>query len=955
MSTGTINPDYFIAGMGILLLIVVVIFFIVLINKNRKLRALNISISEAIKDFHINEEPLELEEITMDYARSVLEKHRLLYDTICSTKDISFPWRKSCCNLFRETYDSYIDKVTSHNRLVRRIKLVQEQLPLAVSEIREQEKRFFAFTEWKHLKNKYGEVINIFKQIAKTRFAGLINLSDGYWVEEVLKDETFRKKNNAAFITRELDDKKSYFDDLLSYPLDKQQRLAILKSEDNCLVISSAGSGKTSTIVGKAKYLIELYNVKPDEILLVSFTRKAAEELRNRIGEDSIHCATFHKLALDIVTDYNHARPSICDGENTFRIVLESLLQDDSFKCALLDLYSVGQLVLSHDYEDSQDYFRDAKKHDPRALLPDMDNKPIYTKSIEEKMICFFLSSLGLDFRYEEQYEYPTADLSYKQYKPDFSIYYKDKEGNTKRIYLEHFAINRQNQVPKWFAQVEDDDDEVGKEEKWKVANDIYNAGIVWKRKLHEQKKTVLIETHSYDFHEENVLDVLKAELTRVGVPFNVMQPEELYSKVTTFNKRLQEMAFNMISSFVQLMKSNCKNIDHLIEEAKEKYDTRNTMIMSSIIKPFYNEYCSYLKQRGELDFSDIISLATDICESNNSYKKYKYILVDEFQDISFDRYKFLQSLRSDRLFTKLFCVGDDWQSIYRFTGSDMRLFTNFKDFFGCTEECKIETTYRFSEPTVSISSQFIQINPSQKTKEIRPFYKDAMTELSFASYNANNTLPELLCSILETIPTNKSVYIISRYNFDFENIISDNFVDKYISKSPERKLPINLIQERNRTPYLTIASQPERKCKFFSVHSSKGLEADYIILINCNSGIYGFPATIEDDPVLTYVLSEEDHFTYAEERRLFYVAITRAREHTYVLYDSKCASDFVMEVDGNKASGNPVCPRCKNGNLEVKREGTTRYGNKFQWYCCNNNVCDYNKTVFDNTKQEQL
>ena len=457
-----------------------------------------------------------------------------------------------------------------------------------------------------------------------------------------------------------------------------------------------------------------------------------------------------------------------------------------------------------------------------------------------------------------------------------------------------------------------------------------------------------MIETHSYDFHEKNVLDVLKSELRRVGVPFKPLHPEELYAKVTTANKRLQEMAFKMISTFVQLMKSNCKNIDLLIDEAKEKDDERNAMIMSSIIKPFYNEYCLYLKKRKELDFSDIIALATDICKNNESYRKYKYILVDEFQDISFDRYKFLQSLRSDRLFTKLFCVGDDWQSIYRFTGSDMKLFANFKEFFGFTEECKIETTYRFSEPTISISSNFIQFNPSQKNKEIRPYNRNSITELSFASYNSDESLPELLCSILETIPINKSVYIISRYNFDFENILNDYVVDKYLSAHPNCEIPIKLVQEENRTPYLIIKSQPGRKCKFFSVHSSKGLEADYIILLNCNSGMYGFPSTIEDDPVLTYVLSEEDHFTYAEERRLFYVAITRAKEHTYVLYDRNNPSDFVMEIDGNKDSGNPVCPRCKNGNLEVRREGTTRYGNKFFWYCCNNGVCDYNKTIFE-------
>ena len=375
----------------------------------------------------INEDVLE--EISEEDKNTIFHKYRPLYITISSTKDISFPWRKSNFDLFKKLHISFLRRVSAHNELVQKVKLIQTQIPLAIAEINAQETRFTAFSEWEHIKNKYSQVIILFEQKYKTKLSRFINHDDVYWVKGILNDKTYRNKKNSTFITRELTCKKSYFDNLLSYPLDEQQRLAILKSEDNCLVISSAGSGKTSTIIGKAKYLIEQYNVKPDEILLVSFTRKAAEELRNRIGENNIHCATFHKLALDIVTDFNKARPSFSDGENAFRIVIESLLRDEAFKCALLDLYSVGQLILSHDYMSAQDYFWDLKKYGARALLSDMDNNPIYTKSMEEKMICFFLSSLGLDFRYEEQYEYPTADLSYRQYRPDFSIHYKDKEG----------------------------------------------------------------------------------------------------------------------------------------------------------------------------------------------------------------------------------------------------------------------------------------------------------------------------------------------------------------------------------------------------------------------------------------------------------------------------------------------------------------------------------------------
>ena len=252
----------------------------------------------------------------------------------------------------------------------------------------------------------------------------------------------------------------------------------------------------------------------------------------------------------------------------------------------------------------------------------------------------------------------------------------------------------------------------------------------------------------------------------------------------------------------------------------------------------------------------------------------YDYIIVDEFQDISIDRYKFLKALRGTKP-AKLFCVGDDWQSIYRFSGSDMALFNHFSDFFGPTDIKKIENTYRFGEPLVSLSSKFILRNNAQIKKSIRPYSNDIKTEIFFKSYERQAFCDEI-DSIIKNIPNDKSIFLLGRYSFD----------DYYLS------FKYKCIKDGNRF-YYNICG---RKIEFLTVHKSKGLEADYVILLQCNKDIFGFPSQMSDDPILNYVLTQSDNFPFGEERRLFYVAMTRAKISTIVLYDKRFPSVFVDE-----------------------------------------------------------
>jgi len=674
------------------------------------------------------------------------------------------------------------------------------------------------------------------------------------------------KRHNEAVINERLEKNREFFDHCLTYPLDEQQRRSIVSEEDNCLVVSSAGSGKTSSIVGKVKYLIERKEIDPKKILLISYTNKAAAELTDRVGVPGLRGYTFHKLALDFIGQITGKKPSICDNTDALFVrIYHDLLSDKKFQEAIVEYfidYPVQQEEWEKRKQERRDNLSEQKTKRIKALLPDMDGNDIYVKSEQEQKICFALSSLGVKFRYEEPYEHYVADEMHSQYKPDFSIHY-EKNGMSKRIYLEHFAVDEYGMVPVWFAKE--------KGITYEEANQQYGDGITWKRLTHKKYGTTLIETSSADFHYYDIRENLREKLSKEGVPIELKTEKELYDMVLPKNSKKEKAFIRLVVTFVTLLKSSCKDINEVLNRVG---DRRSEFIIKRIFQPVFERYVEALNQNGQIDFTDAIIWATKLCEKTK-LTNYKYIIVDEFQDISVDRYHFLKALRDGNPPAKLYCVGDDWQSIYRFSGSDMALFNHFADYFGTTEINKIETTYRFGEPLVSISSNFIQRNKAQITKRIRPFNANTKTELYFYAYERNK-YSEVIGQLVSNIPADKSIFLLGRYSFD----------DYYLS------FAYKSISENGRFYYII----GNRKIEFLTVHKSKGLEADYVIILQCNKDTYGFPSMVSDDPVLDYVLTKSDQFPYGEERRLFYVAITRAKIKTMVLYDQRFPSVFVNE-----------------------------------------------------------
>lgn len=537
------------------------------------------------------------------------------------------------------------------------------------------------------------------------------------------------KQHNDGVITFLLDTHRDFFDHCLKYPLDKQQRRSIVSEEDNCLVVSSAGSGKTSSIVGKVKYLTEIKGIAPERILLISYTNKAAAELTERMATNGLKGYTFHKLAIDIIGKTTGTKPSICDNtDSLFVDIYHKLLDKSSFKKSIVE-YFIDYQTNEADWEqrknERREQLSEQKNVQLKAMFPDMDGRAIYVRSEQEQKICFALSSLGVKFRYEEPYEHQLADEMHSQYRPDFSIYFK-QGGVTKRIYLEHFGVDEHGLVPAWFAK----DKGITYEE----ANQKYNDGITWKKAAHEKFGTQLLVTSSADFHYSDIRDKLRKLLAEAGVPIQEKTDEELYDLVLPKGSKQEKAFIRLVVTFVTLVKSSCKSVKEVLKQAKNADDERSVFIIKNIFQPVYERYINALSDSNQIDFTDAILQATEICRTSHPVE-YDYIIVDEFQDISVDRYNFLKVLREGNPPAKLYCVGDDWQSIYRFSGSDMALFNQFPEYFGTTEINKIETTYRFGEPLVSLSSNFIQRNKAQIQKNIHSFSSEMENSLIFAPF----------------------------------------------------------------------------------------------------------------------------------------------------------------------------------------------------------------------------
>lgn len=810
----------------------------------------------------------------------------------------------------------------------------------------------------KHLDLKTGYFTNYQLTVWRTQQTNLMNEIKGkpfdfiqLSSEEVKSIKAFtdyfnnainlRSDFNKLFVKEELKKYSTFFDIVEGRKLDIQQRTAVVTDEDNNIVIAGAGSGKTTTIVGKVNYIIDRYKVAPEEILLISFTNKSASTLAGRIDIEGVEAKTFHKFGKDIIVESEGRQPSIFE-EAQFKPLLTKyfteLIRNASYLKKVTEYFTnfLKPAKSQFDFDNQGDYIQYLKDQNFRSYklkeVPTrgkMTYKMEVVKSIEECKIANFLLFNGVNYEYEFPYEHDTATEKFRQYKPDFTVIQ-----NGKKVYIEHFGISRNGNGPSWFTG-----DGV------RSATEKYCDDMKWKRETHKSNRTTLIESYSYEMSEDILFDNLTKNLSDAGIILKPKSPEEIWKIITEAAKDEVNSFITLFGTFITLMKSNNYSIADVInknKQTKEKFFKDRNALFIEIIKPIYERYENHLSERNEIDFSDMINKASKHIASGKHKQKFSYVIIDEFQDISIGRYQLVKAIKSNNPSCKLFCVGDDWQSIYRFSGSDITLFKEFENYFGFTVKSKIETTYRFHSPLINLSSDFIQKNPNQEKKELRGTSNTRNTDYKIhysVSDNQDDTLAlqKVFNQLLTTDEDidEKEIFILGRYGFDIDRIKNENSVFR-IDKENET-ISYSIKTEEGETKKL--------QAQFMTVHKAKGLEADIIIVLNCNSGKYGFPSEMSDDQVLNLLLSEADQFENGEERRLFYVAMTRAKENVYFITDSSFKSKFIAELEIESGqSPNKKCPTCKTADVVVRKTGTARNGNTYKFFGCTNYLygCDY-------------
>lgn len=718
-------------------------------------------------------------------------------------------------------------------------------------------------------------------------------------------------KHNEAFIQGKLITEKLYLDGILkdvdpAIILDDDQRRVILTDEERCLVIAGAGAGKTTTVAAKVKYLVEKQSIDPKQILVVSFTNKAVQELKDKINRDlNINCpiATFHSTGNAILHKQNPEKLNIVDSSKLYFVIQDyfksSILKNENLVNNLI-LFFASYFDAPYEGADLADFFNKITKSNFSTMKSELEHfqyeivdsrsKKSVTiqnevlRSAQEVEIANFLYLNGIDYQYEPIYQY---DIQYarKPYAPDFII----RQGE-KIAYVEHFGITEDGKNNRYSADA--------------LAN--YKKAINDKILLHREHGTTLIYTFSQFNDGRSITEHLSEELGKAGFVLRPRSNKEIMEKlVSSEENRYIRKLVTLICRFIENFKTN----GYTAEEFNRMYhSTQNirSRLFLDICNDCYLEYQRYLKENGCVDFQDMINESARILREVKEMKRklnFKYVIVDEYQDISRQRFDLVSAL-SDVTEAKIIAVGDDWQSIYAFSGSDISLFTKFEQSMGYAKQLKIVKTYRNAQEVIDIAGNFIQRNPEQIQKELispktitdpviiytydgTPKKKDASNKIG-TNYEIAKSVEIALDHIKQYAEIGKngnvgSILLLGRFGFDGDKLEKSGLFE-YIDRGNKLK----------------SVKYPKFNITFMTAHASKGLGYDNVIVVNGKNETYGFPSKIEDDPVLSFVIKGDRSIDYAEERRLFYVAMTRTKNRVYFIAPEQNPSEFLLELKHN-------------------------------------------------------
>ena len=699
---------------------------------------------------------------------------------------------------------------------------------------------------------------------------------------------------------------KEYFDNMYknidsSIHLDEEQCKAILADEKYSLIIAGAGTGKTTTMVSKVKYLVDKKKADPERILVMSYTRKATEEIANRIEENfglPVHVTTFHSLGYEYIKEiFGKKRQCVILDRNKLNEIhlnyFRKIFEDKDKIKEIIDNFDIIKqkrgFIFSKYFQENYlkyntyDEFMDAyinhkikeasnldggfdqliNKWVERQLLKDSGITSIkgeYVKSAGELVIANFLYTHGLDYSYEEVYDELMENGSI--YKPDFTINYGGE-----KIYIEYFGL---------------DDKE-------------YNRIKKWKQDFHKRNNNIFIEIDRLPL--EKIVDKLNNELTNKGIKYNDIPKEKIYEQILRLNpiSQVYPFLYFLHSCMMNRKESLYREDNNIAIEYVNKYSGEDKKQLEIQYKYIIN-YSNYYTNNAfggsvyYFDFSDLLYYSVKYLEklTIDTKLRFDYIIIDEYQDISQIKYE-LTYKTAKKNDARVYAVDDDWQSIYAFSGSRIEYIYRFKEFFKGAKSFKISKTYRNSQELIDCSGEFIMKNEDQIKKQLVS-EKHIKNPILYRVFDSKiDPSAEIKC-LKETIkeihkehpdPEHK-ILILGRTNRIINKITEDDELKDDIGTKIE------------------FIGNEDIQIDGMTMHKSKGLTYDEVIIIGLNkkfpslkTDTFWYEALYKNKPIT-------ESIPFAEERRLFYVALTRTKNKVYLLVDNNTErrSDFIEEID---------------------------------------------------------
>ena len=682
------------------------------------------------------------------------------------------------------------------------------------------------------------------------------------------KEEINNAIDEEALEKNALKEYKDFFDSLFEYPLTLDQRKSIVCDADRLLSVASAGSGKTSTLIGKFAYLVESKKAKPEEILILAFNSSVKRELEKRLKDlyfKDFNVENFHTYGRKVLK--SHGIPfqidKIAEGtgdkflstDQVRNLIRKATLKKADLQAKIAEFSALTQFHLIETFAKTIDEYNEAISSYPylrnkfkfndefRPLkIPALDGKT-WVRSQQELFIANLLIINGINFNYESPF--PISEN--ESISPDF--YYPEID-----TWHEHYAIDDSG-----FSPFGED----------------YIRGLEFKENHYREKSIEFFSTNLTDYAKGTLEEKIFFELEKRGVTRNPLPLEEIEQKIRMI---YTDSTYDLISDLIGLHKENMSTLEETNLKIDKLEDQTRAQKFKEIFFPIYNAYQDTLIENKTIDFSDMVIKAAEVLKNKNQEylnvnkeQKFKYVLVDEFQDTSLSREVLVKTILSLESSSKLYCVGDDWQSIYRFTGSDISIMTNFEKRFKYDKRVfndepentfeivkprievkNISETHRFPESIVSLSSKFIEKNPLQIKKKIKTEKEGGKVFLcKLEKYRTSD-----IKKILRTIEDKKSVFILTRKKNDIKEIDFKELSDY----------------------------RPDLKIEYSTIHRVKGSERDVVIVLGLDGGMFGFPRLFSEDPLISMFLPKEDGFKFSEERRVLYVALTRAKESIYLV-----------------------------------------------------------------------